>query len=85
MTACANRFGIPKWRDLYFEALFETDRQKLPSCIASAERAVAMRAHELFASSGDNREEREGLEDALYALRALRHCVELRTNESDKG
>lgn len=82
-----NRFsvviGAQNWRKLYRAALFETDRQELPSRIAEAERALILRARELFATSGNNSEEGQAIDDALYALRALRSCVELRTNEPD--
>ena len=68
-----------KWRGLYLAALFETDQQKLPLCIATAELAMSQRARELFAAPEGGDEERDGLQEALYALRALRHCIELRT------
>jgi hypothetical protein len=32
--------AVQDWRDLYLSALFETDRQKLPSRIAIAEKAL---------------------------------------------
>ena len=70
-----------KWRALYLAALFETDRQKLPLCIATAELAMGQRARELFVASEGGDEEREGLQEAVYALRALRHCLELKTYE----
>jgi hypothetical protein len=70
------------WRELYKAALFETDRQKLPSRIAEAEKTLILRARELFAMSGDNSEEGQAVDDALYALRALRNCLKLRTNDS---
>lgn len=73
--------GLWKWRELYLAALFETDKQKIPSCIATAELAMSQRARELFAASEGGDEERDGLQEALYALRALRHCVELKTHE----
>jgi hypothetical protein len=74
--------GAPDWRELYRTALFETDRQKLASRIGEAERALLLRARELFSMSGENSDkEGEAIDDALYALRALRHCLELRTNE----
>jgi hypothetical protein len=84
MSAVVDPLCLPNWRDLYLAALFEKDRQRLPGCIASAERAVTLRARELFTIPDDANEEREGLEDALYALRALRHCLDLKTNESDR-
>lgn len=67
--------GSPGWRLLYQAALFETDRLKVPQRIAEAERAILARVKELFFDSSDHIEEDQGLEDALYALRALRSCV----------
>jgi hypothetical protein len=72
---------IPGWRELYRSALFEADRQRLPSRIDEAERAIRHRAAELLASDRDHSEEAQAVEDALYALRALRSALELKTNE----
>jgi hypothetical protein len=33
--------------------------------------------------SGDNSEEGQAVDDALYALRALRNCLELKTSEPE--
>ena len=69
------------WRDLYKAALFEVDNARLPERIAQAEKALALRARELFYAAGDNIEEGEALDDAIYALHALRntsqtsHCL----------
>jgi hypothetical protein len=73
--------GIQNWRELYKAALFEKDRKKLPSRIAEAENALILRARELFSMSGDNNEEGQAIDDALYALRALRNCLEMKTSE----
>ena len=64
------------WRELYNAALFETDKCKLAQCIADAEKALIMRAIELFHADGDHIEEQELLEDAMYALDALRSIAE---------
>jgi hypothetical protein len=61
------------WKGLYKAALFELDEAKLPERIAQAEKALAMRARDLFDMAGDNIEEGQALEDAMYALRALRN------------
>jgi hypothetical protein len=61
------------WRDLYKAALFEVDKTKLPDRIAQAEKALSFRARELFYASGDNIEEGEALDDAIYALHALQN------------
>lgn len=64
-----------KWHSLYQAALFESDRQKIPERIAVAEKAILERVKELFVATGDHIEEDQILDDALYALRALRNCV----------
>jgi hypothetical protein len=65
------------WRDLYVAALMEADDEKMSVRIAQAERAILDRARELFNAPGDNLQERQALDDALYALRALKSCLEL--------
>jgi hypothetical protein len=55
--------------------MLEDDKQRVPSLIAEAEQAIQQRARELFHVAGDNIEEEESLDDALYALRALRSCL----------
>jgi hypothetical protein len=64
-----------QWHALYHAALFETDRQKIPLRIAEAEKAILNRVRELFVVNTDHIEEDQILDDALYALRALRNCV----------
>ena len=59
------------WRELYKAALSEIDKSKLPARVAEAEKAVVLRARELFRAAGDNGEETEALEDVMYALHAL--------------
>ena len=63
------------WHVLYHAALFETDRDELPRRIAEAESAILARIRELFSIATDHIEEDVVLDDALYALRALRTCV----------
>ena len=63
------------WRALYQAALFETDRNLLPTRIDDAEKAILGRVRELFAVETDHIEEDQILEDALYALGALRNCA----------
>jgi hypothetical protein len=75
--------GVPNWRELYKAALFAGNRQELPLRIVEAERALILRARELFAMSGDNSEEGQAVDDAMYALRALRNCMELKTSEPE--
>ena len=69
---------LRSWRDLYTAALFETDKNKIPTRIADAEKAIVARARELFAAGSDTIEEDQALNDALYALRALQNCLEFR-------
>lgn len=63
------------WRDLYTAALFETEKDRLPSRIADAEKAIQIRARELFSTGYDTIEEDQALDDALYALHALQSCL----------
>ncbi|MGA8500020.1 MAG: hypothetical protein WB683_00590 [Candidatus Sulfotelmatobacter sp.] len=60
------------WRQLYRAALSEIDKSKLPERIAEVEKAVVLRARELFQAAGDNGEETEALDDVMYTLHALR-------------
>ena len=63
------------WHALYQAALFEADRTMIPHRIAEAEKAIVDRVKELFLVHTDHIEEDQVLDDALYALRALRNCV----------
>ncbi len=60
------------WRQMYRVALFEINDSKLPARIAEAEKALVLRARELFQAAGDNGEETAALDQAMYALHALR-------------
>ncbi len=71
---CTNQ---DSWRQLYLAALFEADRNRLPSRITEAEHAIVARARELFSSGNDTIEEDQALDDALYALRALESCLQI--------
>jgi hypothetical protein len=63
------------WKDLYVAALMEGNKDKIPTLIVEAEHAIVLRARELFKAAGDNIEEEQNLDDALYALHALRSCL----------
>jgi hypothetical protein len=65
---CPNRTD---WRPLYRAAILETDKNVLPNRVSEAEEAVIARGREIFYGNGTP-EEKESLEDALYALRAFR-------------
>jgi len=67
--------GTEGWKRLYVAALLEGDKDKIPSLIVDAERAIVERARELFHAGGGSIEEQEGLDDALYALHALKSCL----------
>ena len=64
---CLNR----NWRTLYRAAILETNNEVLPQRVSEAEEAVRARGREIFYGDGTS-EEKEALEDALYALRAFR-------------
>ena len=68
---CPNR----NWRTLYRAAILETNNRVLPQRVAEAEEAVRARGREIFYGDGTS-EEKEALEDALYALRAFRTAWE---------
>lgn len=72
------------WHVLYHATLFETDRDQLPRRIAEAESAILARIRELFALATDHIEEDVVLDDALYALRALRTCVFPESNAAQR-
>ena len=59
----------------YKAAIFELDANKVSDRIAEAETALVTRARELFHSAGDNIEEEQAVDDAMYALHALRSAL----------
>lgn len=65
---CLNRSN---WRPLYRAAILESDKRILPQRVSEAEEAVIARGREIFYGEGTP-EEKEALEDALYALRAFK-------------
>ena len=67
------------WRALYTAALFEPDPARLPDHISRAELAIVARARQLFDQQGDHIEEEVALDDALYALQALKSCLQSRS------
>jgi hypothetical protein len=66
--------GTFDWRDLYLQALFETDRSRVSVRITEAERALLRRERELFTDS-NGKAEREAVTNALHALSALKMCL----------
>jgi hypothetical protein len=79
-TGSSKSLDSRTWRELYKAALFEVDKTKLPERIAQAEKAIALKARALFYVAGDSIEEGQALDDAVYALRALRNTSQ--TNHS---
>ena len=71
------------WRQFYKAALFELDAAKVSDRIAEAETALVTRARELFDSAGDNIEEEQAVDDAMYALHALRSALKCTLNEKN--
>ena len=69
-------------RGLYEAALFETDTNKIPSRIEETRKALVFRSRALFETSPNYDGEREAIENALYALQALKNC--LRSNTRDR-
>jgi len=70
------------WRELYRAALFEADPEKIQEHIAQAEWAIVLRGRQLFGEQGDHIQEEQDLEDALYALQALKNCIFSPANSS---
>jgi hypothetical protein len=65
------------WKELCEAALVELDSTKLPYRILAAEDAIAKRVKELGEEAGDHTDERETLDDAAYAMRALRSTLKV--------
>lgn len=61
------------WRSLYSAAILESNPARVEARIAEAEQEIVRRARALFGAVGSG-DETEALEDALYALRALKSC-----------
>ena len=72
--------GQESWQQCYKAALFELDANKVSDRIAEAETAVVTPARELFHAAGDNIEEEQAVDDARYALHALRSALKCRLN-----
>jgi hypothetical protein len=64
-----------KWKGLYRAAIFETNKSVLGKRVRVAEEAVLARGHEILYDNTDP-EEKEALDDALYALRAYKVALE---------
>ena len=76
MDAAFSQYPQPgDWKTLYRAAILETNQNLIPHIVSEAEKAVLSRARQLFGTMG-TLEEKEALEDALYALRAFRTAYE---------
>ena len=62
------------WKTLYRAAILETNTSIISKRVYEAEEAVLARGREIFYGSSDP-EEKEALEDALYALRAYKTAL----------
>ena len=69
------------WRQFYKAALFELDASKVSGRIAEAETALVTRSRELFHAPGDNIEEEQAVDDAMYALHAFRRALKVAERE----
>jgi hypothetical protein len=76
-TSTSRRKNSSSWKALYITALLEADKHRVPRLITQAENAISARAKELLASDGDYTQEQNALGEALYALHALKTCLEL--------
>ena len=59
------------WRALYRAAILETNKSVIALRVSEAEKALLARRRELFYDD-TTLDEKEALEDALYALRAFK-------------
>jgi hypothetical protein len=64
-----------QWKMLYKAAILETNKKLIQQKVSAAEIAIQARAKELFGTYGTG-EEKESLQDALYALHAFRTALE---------
>ena len=70
-----------EWRVKYRAAIFQTSSPKTMESLSDAENAIVQRMRELFLDTGaDVEEERAAMDDAMYALRALKIALEQKTH-----
>ena len=62
------------WKTLYRAAILETNKSIISKRVYEAEEAVLARGREIFYGNNEA-EEKEALEDALYALRAYKTAL----------
>lgn len=69
-----------EWKVKYRAAIFETNSPDIMKRLSDAEDAIVQRMRELFHETGtDVEEERGAIEDAMYALKALKIALEQKT------
>jgi hypothetical protein len=73
------------WSELYREALFESDHNRLPARIDEARQAILCRARELFYAGSPETRERRDLNAALHFLGLLRMTTARSESRSSIG
>ena len=69
------------WKSLYRAAILETNTFKKLRRISDAEQAIVQQMHELFHETGPGvAEEREAMDDAIYALKAWKTTLEMKAH-----
>lgn len=74
LTSCHYRHSVTvtvSWKELYLEALRESDKEKLPERVDAAEDGLFLRSQELT-DSADHNEGRNEIHVACAALLAIR-------------
>jgi hypothetical protein len=81
MANAVSQYPPPtEWKALYRAAVLEANSSEMMKRVSNAEAAIVQRMCELFRETGTNAEgEREAMDDATYALRALKTALELKT------
>lgn len=62
---------VTRWSELYRNALFESDRSRLPARLEEAQTAIRCRVRELFYAGSPETRERRDLDAALRFLALL--------------
>jgi hypothetical protein len=73
------------WPQLYRQALFESDRTRLPARIEEARKAIQCRARELWYAGSPETRERRDLDAALRFLGLLRMVGGEKQGDSNAG
>jgi len=73
-TAC-RALESQSWKDLYQDAICESNFNKLPGRIDEAEAALLIRLRELYLAVDDELEEKERVDNAMCILHALRRSL----------